>query len=378
MDEFDARPTPRTRRPRRDRRLPLLRTKLYPPRLSSALIARPGLRQRLGQILHHKVTLISTPPGYGKSTLVAQWLESSNHATAWISLDADDNDSASFFRYLLAAIEAIDPELVTKTNRIRRERRGVPVRTLVNSLATELAAATRPLLLIFDDFHLIQAPDILEGIGTLLTYAPPALRIVLLSRADPRLPLMRMRAQGELFALGPADLGFTFEETRTLLCDRYELALDESQLTFLQSWSEGWPLGLVLLGQALREREHEQLSVIIDDFSHNPDFIADYLWKELTLRQPADRQAFLLQTSILSQFNPRVCDAVTGRTDSQSTLAALKEENLFLIAIGERGTWYRYHHLFGDVLRERLAGTIRSLRSSNSIAAPPTGFSRRD
>lgn len=337
---------------------PLLLTKLYPPRLRRGLLPRPRLMQLLDRSLGHKLTLISTPPGYGKSTLVSQWLERSPHASAWVSLDEADNDPASFFNYLLAAVEAIDRDLTAGTRRLMRTQRGVPVRAIVDSLGTDLAAATRPLFLVLDDFHVIQAPEILAGMGSLITYAPPALHVVLISRTAPRLPLMRMRARGELFELRAADLAFRPEETNGLLCQRYELPLDASQLNFLQTWSEGWPLGLVLLGQALQEREQGQIGAIIDRFSNNPEFIADYLWKELIQSQAADRQRFLLQTSILSQFDPALCDAVTGRSDSDALLDELLEENLFLIPLGERGKWHRYHHLFEDVLRERLARTL--------------------
>ena len=169
---------------------------------------------------------------------------------------------------------------------------------------------------------------------------------------------MRLRAQGDLLEIGASDLAFTPAETRALLCDRFALPIDDAQLAVLQSWSEGWPLGLMLLGQTLQNRPHEQISAIIDRFAKNPAVIAEYLWKELIQRQPADRQAFLLQTSILDQFNAQACNAITGRTDAETMLSAIAEENLFLIPLGERRSWHRYHHLFEDVLRERLARVL--------------------
>ena len=338
--------------------LPLLPTKLYPPQLAPGLIPRSRQLQLLDRTLSHKVTLVSTPPGYGKSTLVAQWLDATPHPSAWINLDDADNDSVTFQRYLLAAIDRIDDSLTVETRRLIRAHHSLPVRAIIDSLVSELAAATRPFMLVFDDFHVIQAPELLEAMGRLVTYAPPALRLVLISRTDPRLPLMRMRARGELFELRAPNLAFTPEETRALLCDRYALPLDESQLAVLQSWSEGWPLGLVLVGQALQERGHHQISALIDRFAQNPDFIADYLWTELIQRQPEERQQFLLRTSILDQFNADVCDAVTGRGDAESMLASVAEANLFLIPLDERRFWYRYHHLFQDVLRERLIRTL--------------------
>jgi LuxR family maltose regulon positive regulatory protein len=334
--------------------LPLLRTKLYAPRLPAGLISRPGQMLLLDQALRHKVTLVSTPPGYGKSTLVSQWVESSRYPSAWISLDEADNDSTSFFRYLLAAIDSIDDGLTVATRRLLRDHRGMPARAIVDSLVSDLASATRPFVLVFDDFHVIEAPELLEGVARLMTYAPPSLRLVIVSRSDPRLPLMRKRAQGELFELRASDLAFTPEETRELLCDRYTLPITESQLAVLQAWSEGWPLGLMLLGQALQEQAPEQISAIIDRFAANPDFIADYLWRELIERQPEDRKQFLLRSSILEQFNVQLCNTVTGGTDAELQLVAVAEENLFLIPLGERRSWYRYHHLFQDVLRERL------------------------
>ncbi len=197
----------------------------------------------------------------------------------WFSLDDADNDPTTFTRYLLAAIDAIDDSLTVATRRLLREHRGVPVRAIIDTLVNELGSATRPFMVVFDDFHMIQSPELLEGFGRLLTYAPPSFRVTIISRSTPRLPLMRLRAHTDLSVIGASDLAFMPEETRALLCDRYELPIDEAQLSLLHSWSEGWPLGLMLLGQALHDRPHERISTIIERFAENPAIITEYLWR---------------------------------------------------------------------------------------------------
>jgi LuxR family maltose regulon positive regulatory protein len=332
----------------------LLLTKLLPPRLREDFVWRPRLLQLLEQGSERKLTIVSTPPGYGKSTLAGQWLASSKRSATWLSLDENDNYPISFFSYVVAAVQRIDNELCIATARMLAKQQAIPVREIVDSLINELAAVTNPFTLVWDDFHVVSSPEILQGVSELVAHMPPTIRLLLTTRNDPRLPLLRMRARGELAELRAADLSFTPEEARELLCDRAGLDLSSSEIAMLQHWAEGWPVGLILAGQTLEGRPEAQRRQLIDQFPGISRFVEDYLWSEAIEQQPPDRRSFLLQTSILNQFNAEACEAVTGSSHAAELLRDLEVDNLFLIALEGRQKWFRYHHLFADVLRERL------------------------
>jgi LuxR family maltose regulon positive regulatory protein len=329
-------------------------TKLYRPRMRGDLVGRPRLLALLDTGLDRKLTLVSTPPGYGKSTLVSQWLTASNHPSAWITLDENDNELNAFFRYVVAAIQTIDSGLCTETARLLDNLVDHPVRTIVASLINELAAVDRRFTLVLDDYHTLSAPAIHEGLITLLTHGPPMLRMVITTRSDPPFALLRMRASGELLELRATDLSFLSEEMNVLLTERHGLSLSISELESLQTWSEGWPVGLMLVGRMLQGQPATNIKAFIQSLSQNIRLVEDYLWSEVLQPLPAEWQRFLMETSVMGQFNVNACEAVTGSDHAEQMLNAIDKENLFLIELEGEGGWYRYHQLFSSVLRDRL------------------------
>ena len=334
---------------------PLLVTHLTPPQVRPNLVSRPRLLAAIDQGVECKLTLISTGPGYGKSTLAAEWLASSRMPAAWISLDEADNDPHTFFSYLAAALQTLDRELCPELQRQLNAEGALSVRSLVTTLVNELAVVTRPFLLILDDLHLIRSPEILEGFALLVQNMPHMMRVLVTSRTDPPLPLLRMRARGELLELRTDDLSFTLDETRQLLAGAYQLTLSESELREVQEWSEGWPVGLMLVGQWMQGHDARERATLLERLGGNVRFVQDYLWQETIEQQSAERRQLLLQTSLLDRFDAALCVEVTGIPDAGAMMKTLERENLFLIGLDGAGRWFRYHHLFAEVLRERLA-----------------------
>jgi LuxR family maltose regulon positive regulatory protein len=332
----------------------LLVTKLTPPSVHPDLVSRPRLLALLDQGVERKLTLISTGPGYGKSTLAASWLATATMPGAWLSLDERDNDPHTFFSYLAAALQTIDRELgVELQNRLTGAR--VPaVRVLVATLINELAVVTRPFVLALDDLHAITSPEIQEGFALLVQNLPHTMRLLVTTRTDPPLPLLRMRARGELLDVRASELSFTTEETRALLGGRYALSLSEHELSEIQEWSEGWPVGLMLVGQRMRAQSSHERQSLLERIGGDVRFVNDYLWLETIEHQPPERRRFLLETALLDRFDAGLSAAVTGMPDAASMLRELERENLFLIGLDGAGRWFRYHYLFADALRERL------------------------
>jgi LuxR family maltose regulon positive regulatory protein len=332
----------------------LLFTKLARPRVRDDLVPRPRLLKLIDRGVERKLTLISGGPGYGKSTLVAEWLATTDMPAAWLSLDESDNEPHTFFSYLAATLRTLDPELGIELDRALNGDRVPPVRVLVTTLINELAIITRPFVLILDDLHLITSPETLEGFALLVRHMPQMLRLLVITRTDPALPLLRMRARGELFELRADDLSFTLDETRELLSGRFHLQLRERELREVQEWAEGWPVGLLLVGQQMQDQGPQERQALLARLGGDIRFVQDYLWQETVEQQSPERRQFLLQTSLLDQFNASLCTALTAGSEAASMLKQMERENLFLIGFDGAGKWFRYHHLFADVLRERL------------------------
>ena len=334
---------------------PLLETKLYVPRLRRGLVARPRLIERLRRGAESKLTLISAPAGFGKTTLLAEWLAAApagERSAAWLSLDPGDNQAASFWTYLVAALQTVAPGVGATSLSLLESPQPPPIETVLATLLNELSAVPNDIVLVLDDYHEVDAPDIHEGMAFLLEHLPPRLHLVITTRADPALPLARLRARGELVEIRAADLRFTPDEAAAYLNEAMGLALTASDVAALEARTEGWIAALQLAALSIQGRD--DVAGFIAGFAGDDRYIVDYLVEEVLHRQPEHVRSFLLQTSILDRLSGPLCDAVTGEDGGKAMLEALDRANLFLVPLDDRRRWYRYHQLFADVLRARL------------------------
>jgi LuxR family maltose regulon positive regulatory protein len=333
---------------------PLLETKLRPPDPRSGLVPRPELIERLERAAERPLTLLSAPAGWGKTTLVGEWLSGRGQTAAWVALDAADNDPARFWRYVAEALRragAPVPEQAVGALAGEGDTREAGLSALINA-AADLPERT---VLALDDYHLITAPAVHESFAFLCRRAPETLRVVITTRSDPPLGLARLRARGDLSELRAADLRFSDAEAGALLSGAAGLALGGDEVARLRQRTEGWAAGLYLAGLSLRGRD--DAASFIADFAGDDRLVVDYLAAEVLEGQSDERRRFLLRTSILGRLTGPLCDAVAGTTGSARTLAELERSNLFLVPLDNRREWYRYHHLFGELLQHELALT---------------------
>ncbi|UCG23222.1 MAG: helix-turn-helix transcriptional regulator, partial [Chloroflexota bacterium] len=340
----------------------LLSTKLNVPPARRLLVSRPRLLDLLNGGLEGKLTLLSAPAGFGKTTLLAEWAAQSPVLMAWVSLDEGDNDPERFLSYLLSAVETIIPGLGLGQLGLamRQSAQPLPLKSLLTTLVNGIADNGQPLAIVLDDYHLIQDDQVHDIIAFLIGYLPPNAHLVVASRADLPLPLARLRARGQLTEIRADDLRFTAGETSTFLKEMMGLELDPEDVTILDSRTEGWITGLQLAALSLQRTD--QPDQIIAGVSGAHRFILDYLAEEVLAGQPEDVRSFLLQTSILKRLSGPLCAAVTGQPEAQAMLADLEARDLFVFALDDHRQWYRYHHLFAGFLQEQLA-----LRQSESI-----------
>ncbi len=338
---------------------PLIETKLFLPSPRPGLMPRPRLRERLDRGLAAKLMLVSAPAGFGKTTLLVDWLASAApaHASAsaraaWLALDAADNDPARFWRYVVAALRTAVPEVGEGVLTLLQDSQPPSVEMLLTSLVNELAAVDVDVALLLDDYHVIDAPSIHEGMTFLLAHLPSRLHLVMATRTDPHLPLPRLRARGDLVEVRAADLRFTTEEAASYLNGVMGLELGSGDVRALDGRTEGWIAALQLAALSMTGRE--DVSEFIAGFTGDDRYVVDFLVEEVLSRLPADVQDFLLRTSVLDRMNGPLCNALTGQVDGRSVLEALERDNLFVVPLDDRRHWYRYHHLFADVLRGRL------------------------
>ena len=345
---------------------PLQKTKLFFPPARERLVDRPRLLDKLNAIQSpgFQLALISAPAGSGKTTLVVQWLnEQLGWPAGWVSLDERDNRPSLFFAYLVASLQ----EIIPGAGEAALELAGLPganLEEIVTRLANDLAEASRQFVLVLDDFHAITNPALHQAINLLVDAQPPQMRLLLLTREDPPLQLARRRASGQLVELRQEDLQFTLSEAVVFLNEYMGLDLAESQVQVLETRTEGWIAGLQLA--ALSLQRVPDTGRFIQEFSGSHHFILDYLMEEVLAQQPEEVQSFLLETSILERMNADLCAATTGKTilSAQKLLEGLTKANLFVIPLDEERRWYRYHHLFRDLLLARLgeAGADRAGR----------------
>jgi LuxR family maltose regulon positive regulatory protein len=330
---------------------PLLATKFHVPRRRRGAVPRPRLVERLDRAIEGRLTLVSAPAGFGKTTVLTEWLAARELPAAWLSLDPRDNDPVVFWTYLLSALQTATRGRGAEALALLAEGR-TPIDQVLDTLVNELDAVEGDVVLVLDDYHAVEAPEIHERTAYLLEHLPPQLHVVLATRADPALPLARLRARGELVELRADDLRFTGVETATYLADAVGRPLAAGQVAALEDRTEGWIAALQLAALSMQGRD--DVADFIAGFAGDDRFVVDYLAEEVLQRQPDDVRTFLLQTSVLSRLNGPLCDAVVGRDGGRTMLEALDRANLFLVPLDDRRHWYRYHHLFADVLHARL------------------------
>jgi LuxR family maltose regulon positive regulatory protein len=332
-------------------RVDLLVTKLNLPRTRPDHLGRSRLIQRLNEGMAREVILVCTPAGFGKTTLLAGWAAGARLPVAWLSLDPEDNEPTRFWRYVVAALDRARGGLAEDVLPLLTPR-VLSSQGMVTALVNQLQATPEEVALVLDDYHLLQSRPIHDGMAFLLGHLPPQLHVVITSRSDPPLPLPRLRARGQLAELRTADLRFTPEESAALLREVWALDLAPEAVAVLGSRTEGWAVGLQLAALSLRERPDPD--AFLDAFAGTHRYVLDYLSEEVLDRQPDRVRRFLLETSILERLSGPLCDAVTGRSDSQDLLEELERANLFLIPLDEERRWYRFHHLFRDLLGAEL------------------------
>jgi ATP/maltotriose-dependent transcriptional regulator MalT len=340
----------------------LLSTKFYIPPARPEFISRPRLLQQLNDGLRRKLILISAPAGFGKTTLVSEWVDhlrlersDNDQRIAWLSLDENDNEPTRFLSYFIHSLKQVhktEANLGESALAMLRSPRSPSTEIVLTSLINELVDISNEILLILDDYHVIEMPAIDDALAFLLDHLPSNFHLVITSRVDPSLPLPRLRARGQVTELRSANLRFTLDEAAEFFQQISGLELSSSEVAALENRTEGWVAGLQLAALSMQGREN--IHEFIRTFTGDHRYIVDYLVEEVLQHQPEDIRNFLLQTSILSRLNHSLCDALTGRKDSNSLLNDLGRANLFIVPLDNNRKWYRYHHLFRDVLRAHL------------------------
>jgi LuxR family maltose regulon positive regulatory protein len=367
----------------------LLATKLFIPPVRSELVIRPRLIEQLSEGLHRKLTLISAPAGFGKTTLVIEWLNNLRlgvktenqveNRIAWLSLDEGDSDPVRFLTYLITALSQVGGVEASFKDRIAdllQSPQTPPIEDILIALINELADSPSRIVLVLDDYHTPASSPVDDALTFLLENLPPRMHLVIVTRIDPQLPLARLRVRNQLIELRAADLRFTSSEAAEFLNQVMSLDLSEEHISALEARTEGWIAGLQLA--AISMQGYEDTTSFINSFAGSHRFVLDYLIEEVLEKQSKPVQMFLMRTSILDRMTGSLCDALTGRDDGQVTLEMLDNGNLLIVPLDEERRWYRYHHLFTDLLRQRLHQTqpeqIPTLHSQASEWYEQNGF----
>ena len=333
---------------------PILATKLYVPPPRAKIVLRPRLIERLNEGLFsgRKLTLISASAGFGKTTLVSEWIASCGQLVAWLSLDEGDNDPTRFLTYLVAALQTIAPNIGTGVLAALQSPQPPPTESILTALLNEITTIPDNFIFVLDDYHIIDSKPVDNALTFLIEHLPPQMHLVIATREDPQLPLSRLRVRNQLTELRAADLRFTPAEAADFLNQVMGLNLSAEDIAALEARTEGWIAGLQLA--ALSMQGNKDVSGFIREFAGDHRYIVDYLVEEVLQSQPEPIHRFLLQTAILDQLNGSLCDAVTGKEEGNAPLEALQRGNFFVIPLDDKRNWYRYHHLFADVLRMHL------------------------
>lgn len=343
----------------------LLSTKLHIPAPRPALVRRPRLIDKLNEGLHRKLALISAPAGFGKTTLLSEWMDDlrlggahdsqTGHRIGWLSLDEGDNDLARFLAYFIAALNRIHGTKMpigTGALDMIQFAHSPPIEAILTSLINDVAGIPEQNVLVLDDYHVISSSLIDDALTFLLEHLPPKMQLVLATRDDPLLPLARLRSQDQVTELRAKDLRFSSYEVSEFLNQVMGLSLSAENISTLETRTEGWIAGLQLA--AISMRGNQDATGFVESFSGSHRLVLDYLIEEVLNQQPAGLHDFLLQTAVLDRLSGPLCDAITGHNNSQATLEKLEHSNLFIVPLDEERRWYRYHQLFADLLRQRL------------------------
>lgn len=338
----------------------MLLTKLHIPLVGNNTVHRTELFDKLNEGLDRKLILISAPAGFGKTTLVSDWINQNQILTAWLSLDKGDNDPVEFLSYLIWGIQGVHKDFGQTALTLLQSPNKLNTLSITSLLLNEMISIKQNFLLVLDDFHLINSQEILELTSFLIQYIPGNIHIVILTRSDPALPLARIRSQHQLVELRLPDLSFSAPDISLLFNKKLKLGLSEEDVHSLETKTEGWIAGLQLTALSLLNRG--DVSGFIRDLKGDNQYIMDYLMEEVLKNQSDDIKEFLLQTSILEQVSSSLCNALLNRNDSQLIIENLEKNNMFVIPLDTERQWYRYHHLFSDLLKQKL-----QLRGKDSI-----------
>jgi len=337
---------------------PILATKLYIPTCPPKVVSRPRLIERLNKGLceeggyGQQLTLISAPAGFGKTTLLSEWISNCQRLVAWLSLDEGDSDLTRFLVYFIAALQRVVPNIGRQELALLQNPQPPPTESILTALLNEIAAIPDDFIFVLDDYHVVDSGAVDNALTFILDHLPQPMHLVITTREDPALPIPRLRARGQLTELRAADLRFSPAEAAEFLNRVMGLNITDEDMRALETRTEGWIAGLQLA--ALSMKGHQDIHSFIQAFAGDHRYIVDYLIEEVLLRQSECVRSFLLQTSILERLNGALCDAVTGQTECNVLLETLEHGNFFVIPLDDRNHWFRYHHLFGDVLRMRL------------------------
>ena len=333
---------------------PILATKLYVLQPRPGIVSRPRLIDQLnaGLAKGAKLTLISAPAGFGKTTMTNEWITQRERPVAWLSLDEGDNDPTRFLTYFISALQTIAPKVGEEVLLVLQSPQPPPVETILINLLNEIISIPHNFIFVLDDYHLTDSKAVDNTLTFLIEHQPPQMHLVITTREDPNLPLARLRVRDQLTELRAADLRFTSSEAAEFLNQVMDLHLSTEDIAALEDRTEGWIAGLQLA--ALSMRDNQDVHRFIQAFAGDNRYIVDYLIEEVLQRQPEEVRSFLLRTSILDRLNGSLCDAVMRHQDSSARLEALQRGNFFLIPLDDKRHWYRYHHLFADVLHMHL------------------------
>lgn len=330
----------------------LITTKLYIPSTRPELVPRPHLIERVNEGLRRKLTLLSAPAGFGKTTLLSEWIPKSPRCVTWLSLDEGDKDPTRFWIYFIHSLQGLRSDLGLAALSLLQSPQAPPITSILTALINDFATFPDNFATVLDDYHVVDAKSVDNGLTFLLKHLPPQMHLVIATREDPNLPLARLRARGQLNELRTADLRFSPGEVSAFLNQVMDLGLSSNEVASLETRTEGWIAGLQLAALSMQGRE--DVHGFIRAFAGDNRYIVDYLVEEVLERQPERVRSFLLQTSILDRLSGPLCNAVTGQQEGSLLLETLERGNLFVIPLDDRRQWFRYHQLFADVLRAHL------------------------